>query len=190
MLRRSNATTGPRGGVNRQFLVNTVRGVQAHNRREEEEDCWRLHRMQDKRSEVGVSAIIDSKSDYPVERARLGSSCDNRSDDQSASEIVNSRKHWAEVKRRAMSQRPSAEDNVDSCEPSPVDARKKDTRSNTSLPKGKCLGKRKRKGRDRRESDKGSSTDEEPTKKRASSRKSSASENHYSKKTRKRKKKR
>lgn len=189
MLRRSNATTGARAGVNRQFLVNTVRGVQAHNRREEEEDCWRLHRMQDKRSEAGVSARIGSKSDYAVERARPSSSCDNRSDDQSASDIVNSRKHWAEVKRKAMSQRPSAEENVDSCEPSPIDA-KKDTRSNTSPPKGKCLGKRKRRGRERRESDKGFSTDEEPTKKRASSRKGSASEDNDSKKTRKRKKKR
>ncbi|CAM9164783.1 unnamed protein product [Choristocarpus tenellus] len=41
---------GP-SGVNKTFLLNTMMGLKSHNRREEEEDCWRQHRVQEEAKE-------------------------------------------------------------------------------------------------------------------------------------------
>lgn len=96
-----------RTGVNRKFLFNTVRGLQAHNRREEEEDCWRQYRLEEN---GGVSESSFSESDR-VSRDKDGDRSAPRREhcpprEATGTSSHDSRKFWAEAKARAMSSTP------------------------------------------------------------------------------------
>lgn len=49
--------------VNKLYLANTIRSVEAHNRREEVEDCWREHKMQ-READRRFSQSRTSEKDY------------------------------------------------------------------------------------------------------------------------------
>lgn len=79
-----------RAGINRQFLLSTVYGLESHNRREEENDCWRQHRLEQS-LENGVpnaTAERQQKTTTTAPRAHASATC--------------ARIFWAEQKRRAM----------------------------------------------------------------------------------------
>lgn len=81
-------------GVNRQFLLNTVHGLNSHNRREEEEDCWRQHRLE---RESRCPGLPKGGS-----QSRHGGSADKESTSAAHPSTVDARRYWAEEKQRAM----------------------------------------------------------------------------------------
>lgn len=52
--------------VNKKFLLNTVVGLKSHNRREEEEDCWRQYRLQEEFEQKQQPAVHGSGSGASV----------------------------------------------------------------------------------------------------------------------------
>lgn len=87
----------PRAAVNKKFLLNTVHGLKSHNKREEEEDCWRQHNLDQKAREGRRSRSHDAGF-----RARSESSTD--SVHRAASPVLeaDTRQFWAEQKRKAV----------------------------------------------------------------------------------------
>lgn len=88
---RGKGESGP-AGVNKNFLLNTVRGLKSHNKREEEEDCWRQHDLEQKAKSRRLS--------HDTSRARRSTEETSRAAD-SASE-AETRQFWAEQKQKAM----------------------------------------------------------------------------------------
>lgn len=81
--------------VNKNFLLNTVAGLKSHNRREEEEDCWRQHRLQEQQHpQRGETERSDLRSLINEGRRRRSSAASSAS--------TNSREFWAEMKLRTM----------------------------------------------------------------------------------------
>ncbi|CAN0114319.1 unnamed protein product [Ectocarpus sp. 12 AP-2014] len=83
-----------RAGVNKNFLLNTVHGLKSHNKREEEEDCWRQHDLEQRARERLLA--------HDANRNRRQVPADGG--DTSASHVsdVDARRFWAERKERAM----------------------------------------------------------------------------------------
>lgn len=94
---RTSVGKRPNSGVkkvNKFFLFNTVVGLKSHNRREEEEDCWRQHRLQEQQHQqrretegLDLRNLINQRRSG--RRGAVGSAS------------VNSREFWAEMKLRA-----------------------------------------------------------------------------------------
>lgn len=84
-----------RAGVNKKFLLNTVHGLKSHNKREEEEDCWRQHDLDQKAKGRRLSrgAAGQARRKKPTDEAY-----------GAASPVpeVDTRQFWAEQKRKAM----------------------------------------------------------------------------------------
>lgn len=85
---------GYRAGVNKKFLLNTVHGLKSHNKREEEEDCWRQHDLDRKAHGRRLS--------HDASRARRESSTGAVNRAASPVPEVDARQFWAEQKRKAM----------------------------------------------------------------------------------------
>lgn len=96
MERQADNRRGSRpSGVNKVFLLNTVHGLKSHNKREEEEDCWRQHALD--RKAQGRDG--PSNTSYPPRRREpteaVGESAAGASE-------ADARRFWAEQKERAM----------------------------------------------------------------------------------------
>eukprot|EP00752_Nemacystus_decipiens_P005440 g4931.t1 len=89
--------SSPRAAVNKKFLLNTVHGLKSHNKREEEEDCWRQHDLDQKAKEGRRSRSHDAAC-----RARRERSTDAVRRAASPVSEVDTRQFWAEQKRKAM----------------------------------------------------------------------------------------
>lgn len=87
----------PRAAVNKKFLLNTVHGLKSHNKREEEEDCWRQHNLDQKAREGRRSRSHDAGF-----RARSESSTDSVHRAASPALEADTRQFWAEQKRKAV----------------------------------------------------------------------------------------
>lgn len=87
----------PRAAVNKNFLLNTVHGLKSHNKREEEEDCWRQHNLDQKAKEGRRGRSHDAAC-----RARRESSTDEAQRAVSPVSEIDTRQFWAEEKRKAM----------------------------------------------------------------------------------------
>lgn len=94
MQRLDGVGEGSRAGINKQFLHNTVAGLKSHNRREEEEDCWRRHRLEQ-------GAQIPRQSEVPGQRLHRNTT-ENAVSAVALISAAESRKFWAKEKRRAM----------------------------------------------------------------------------------------
>ncbi|CAM9174053.1 unnamed protein product [Hapterophycus canaliculatus] len=95
MERRGGGGAGSRpSGVNKIFLLNTVHGLKSHNKREEEEDCWRQHALGHKAD----------RWDRPSNTAAPGRGEPKEEINETAGGIseADARKFWAEQKERAM----------------------------------------------------------------------------------------
>lgn len=79
-----------RAGVNRQFLLSTVYGLESHNRREEENDCWRQHRLEQSLDNGLPNATGERQQKTTTTAPRAHAS------------TTSARIFWAEQKRRAM----------------------------------------------------------------------------------------
>lgn len=89
----------PRAGVNKKFLLNTVHGLKSHNKREEEEDCWRQHNLDQNKAN---KANGRSRSREACRRERRDNSTDAVHEAASPISEVDTRQFWAEQKRKAM----------------------------------------------------------------------------------------
>ncbi|CAM9507456.1 unnamed protein product, partial [Scytosiphon promiscuus] len=95
MERYGGSKTGSRSsGVNKVFLLNTVHGLKSHNKREEEEDCWRQHALDHRAQGRGRPSNTS-----PPRRREPTESGDRRVTDTSEADA---RRFWAEQKERAM----------------------------------------------------------------------------------------
>lgn len=89
------------GTVNKKFLINTVRGLKSHNKREEEEDCWRQHDLDQKAQQRQQRPSLS----HNTCRARrpeisiIDTAATKASTDASE---VDTREFWAEQKQRVM----------------------------------------------------------------------------------------
>lgn len=85
--------------VNKKFLLNTVQSLKSHNRREEEEDCWRQHRFQSEQGQQEARPLRVS-DEYPPSRFGILS----RGNTSTVADMPNSdaRTFWAKEKERAM----------------------------------------------------------------------------------------
>lgn len=83
-----------RAGVNKNFLLNTVHGLKSHNKREEEEDCWRQHGLEQRARERLLAH--DANRNRPKIPADGGDTSASHTSD------VDARRFWAERKERAM----------------------------------------------------------------------------------------
>ena len=45
------------GDINKMFLANTIQCVESHNRREQEVDCWRQHKLLEKITEITIGYL-------------------------------------------------------------------------------------------------------------------------------------
>lgn len=84
-----------RAGVNKKFLLNTVHGLKSHNKREEEEDCWRQH-------DLDLKAQARSRSHDAACRARRERPTEEVHRAASPVPDADTRQFWAERKRKAM----------------------------------------------------------------------------------------
>ena len=49
------------GDINKMFLANTIQCVESHNRREQEVDCWRQHKLLEK---IRADDLSDTRNDH------------------------------------------------------------------------------------------------------------------------------
>lgn len=78
-----------RADVNKMFLASTIRGVNSHNRRQEEDKCWTLRRMERK---------LDESTDR--RKAKRSRSRDRKPTRRRSSSRSRSRSHSRNLKRR------------------------------------------------------------------------------------------
>lgn len=98
MSRVAGSGASSRAGVNRQFLLSTVHGLKSHNRREEEKDCWRQHRLE--------QSLDIRLSNATGERQQKNSST-KATALQAHGSTTSDRRFWEEQKLRAMTSRTS-----------------------------------------------------------------------------------
>ncbi|CBJ31508.1 expressed unknown protein [Ectocarpus siliculosus] len=157
-----------RAGVNKNFLLNTVHGLKSHNKREEEEDCWRQHGLEQRARERLLA--------HDANRNRRNVPADGGDTSASHASDVDARRFWAERKERTMTattpaidpsaaaaatggsspsvdrkrQREDSEEGTGRANGNRGDRRKKDDKKKGNKKKKK---KRKRESRDRAGSD-------------------------------------
>ncbi|CAM9426841.1 unnamed protein product [Ectocarpus sp. 6 AP-2014] len=158
-----------RAGVNKNFLLNTVHGLKSHNKREEEEDCWRQHGLEQRARERLLA--------HDANRNRRKVPADGGDTSASHASDVDARRFWAERKERTMTattpaidpsaaaaatgggsspsvvrkrQREDSEEGTGRANGNRGDRRKKDDKKKANKKKKK---KRKRESRDRAGSD-------------------------------------
>lgn len=133
-----DANRSSRTRINKKFILNTIDGLKSHNRREEEEDCWRQHRLE----QEAQHRLEQEAPTRPTNRRRqhnLDQEVPNR---PLVIHVDDERKFWAEKKARAMTSLESAGSHTAPSEHSAVEA-ESEIRSNEHR-KGK---KRKRERR-------------------------------------------
>lgn len=146
-----------RAEVNKNFLLNTVHGLKSHNKREEEEDCWRQHSLEQKARERQLAHDTNRNRGKDLAE-EAGTSASHASD-------VDARRFWAEQKERAMTAitpaiDPSAAATGQGSSPLSVDRKRKREHSEEGI--GRANGDR----RDRRRKEEKKKTKKKKEKKR------------------------
>lgn len=99
MKRSVDANGIIRTRINKKFILNTVDGMKSYNRREEEEDCWRQHRLEEE---------AHHRVTLPTNRRRENNLNREVPKRTPTIHIDDERKFWADKKARAMTSLESA----------------------------------------------------------------------------------
>lgn len=173
-MKRSVVANGSsRTRINKQFILNTIDGLKSHNRREEEEDCWRQHRLEQDAHYRMTSSASGGRQD------NLDGEVPNR---PPIIHVDDERKFWAETKARAMTSLESAGPHTAPGEHA-VDV---ESEIRSDIPNEHRKGKKRKRerqiegGKWRRDEDgKGSSDEQRRFKKRKRERRTEESKLHY-----------